>query len=103
MLEHLVKSWWITFFAPSGADNALPFLRQHFTLPDGGAPSPPQAQPKRKASTGKKGAPALPTAKIAVIGPTTASHVRDTLKLEVTAIATQPSPEALANAVKAAI
>ncbi|KAH8115053.1 hypothetical protein DFH11DRAFT_1591151 [Phellopilus nigrolimitatus] len=83
-----VKTWWITFFAPSSADYALPYLREHFTLPD----STQQKQKWRK-----KGPPA---AKIAAIGPTTAAHVCDTLKLHVAAIAAKPGPEELAAAIK---
>ncbi|KAI5119288.1 hypothetical protein M0805_008067 [Coniferiporia weirii] len=83
-----VKTWWIALFAPSGADHALPFLREHFTLPG-------DTQQQKKKT--KKG---LPVAKIAAIGPTTAGHLRDVLKLEVAAVAAKPVPEELAAAIK---
>ncbi|KAK0215644.1 tetrapyrrole biosynthesis, uroporphyrinogen III synthase [Armillaria fumosa] len=60
--------WWIVFFAPSAAEFVLPFLKEQFDLD---------------------------SVKIAVIGPTTATFLGETLGLRVDAIPTKPSPEEL--------
>ncbi|KAK0496489.1 tetrapyrrole biosynthesis, uroporphyrinogen III synthase [Armillaria luteobubalina] len=64
--------WWIVFFAPSAAEFVLPFLKEQFDLD---------------------------SVKIAVIGPTTATFLRETLGLRVDAIPTKPSPEELMKAI----
>ncbi|KIK93597.1 hypothetical protein PAXRUDRAFT_144734 [Paxillus rubicundulus Ve08.2h10] len=72
---------WVVYFAPSAAEFVTPFLYDMFEL--GGQ------------STAKS------TLKIAVIGPTTASFLRDTLKLQVDVVASKPTPEMLSSAVAA--
>ncbi|PKI85218.1 uroporphyrinogen-III synthase [Malassezia vespertilionis] len=72
---------WLVFFSPSGGDYALPDLRAY-----GWIPAP--------------GTPALPThPKIGCIGPTTAAWVRERLGMEPDAVAAQPSPAALRDAI----
>ncbi|KAK0449618.1 tetrapyrrole biosynthesis, uroporphyrinogen III synthase [Desarmillaria tabescens] len=66
--ERLKAPWWIVFFAPSAAEFVLPFLKEHFDID---------------------------SVKIAVIGPTTATFLRETLKLRVDAVPAKPSPEEL--------
>jgi len=83
-----VKNWWITFFAPSSSDFALPALREHFRF-ESPAESPSSTKSKKK----------LPTARIAAIGPTTASHLKDALSLSVDAVAAKPTPAELATAI----
>lgn len=76
------------------------------------APSSKSASPKssdnRKSKKKKKEANVnnsntiitqRPKARLAAIGPTTAAHLRDVLKLEVAAVASKPTPEAFAKAV----
>lgn len=76
------QNWgWVVYFAPSAAEFVTPFLHDVFEL--GGQ------------STEK------PTLKIAVIGPTTASFLRGTLKLQVNVVASKPTPESLSSAVVA--
>ena len=65
---------WIVFFSPSGGRYALPFLRE-----------------RRWIGTNR--------AKIACIGPTTASWVRDELGFEPHAVASTPTPTALREAI----
>lgn len=89
-LTSLAKSWWIVFFAPSGADYTLPSLREHFVLPVIGT----------QQTVKKKGPPA---ARIAAIGPTTATYLTDVLSLKVDAVAQKPGPADLATAIKAAL
>ncbi|PBK70585.1 tetrapyrrole biosynthesis, uroporphyrinogen III synthase [Armillaria solidipes] len=60
--------WWIVFFAPSAAEFVLPFLKEQFDLD---------------------------SVKIAAIGPTTATFLRETLGLRVDSILTKPLPEEL--------
>ncbi|KAK0192074.1 tetrapyrrole biosynthesis, uroporphyrinogen III synthase [Armillaria mellea] len=64
--------WWIVLFAPSAAEFVLPSLKEQFDLD---------------------------SVKIAVIGPTTATFLRETLGLRVDAIPTKPSPEELLRAI----
>ncbi|KAF8837893.1 tetrapyrrole biosynthesis, uroporphyrinogen III synthase [Paxillus ammoniavirescens] len=76
------QNWgWVVYFAPSAAEFVTPFLHDVFEF--GGQ------------STEK------PTLKIAVIGPTTASFLRDTLKLQVDVVSSKPTPESLSSAVVA--
>lgn len=84
MSRLLVNDWWITFFAPSGADFSLPILQKYFLLPGSSK------------SNQKKG---LPTVKIAAIGPTTAAHLREQLSIEVAAVAEKPNAQSLASAI----
>ncbi len=60
--------WWIVFFAPSAAEFVLLFLREQFDLD---------------------------TVNVGAIGPTTATFLRETLRLRVDAIPTTPWPEEL--------
>ena len=62
----------------------MPILREHFRL------SELDPSSKRKK---------LPLAKIAAIGPTTATHLREKLSLNVAAVAEKPGPEPLASAI----
>ncbi|KAJ7659943.1 tetrapyrrole biosynthesis, uroporphyrinogen III synthase [Mycena rosella] len=78
------NGWWIVFFAPSAAEFVTPFLRHHFDL---GAMDP-------TAST------RLP-ARIASIGPTTSTFLRDKLNLRVDAEAVKPKPDELLRAIVA--
>ncbi|KAF9235000.1 tetrapyrrole biosynthesis, uroporphyrinogen III synthase [Melanogaster broomeanus] len=74
------QNWgWVVYFAPSAAEFVTPFIRDIFQLRD--------FDPFKQSSTEK------PSLKIAVIGPTTASFLRDTLKLQVDVVAPKPTPE----------
>ncbi|KAF9221800.1 tetrapyrrole biosynthesis uroporphyrinogen III synthase [Gyrodon lividus] len=82
------QNWgWVVYFAPSAAEFVTPFLHNVFRL--GGLDTYPQTSTEK------------PTLKIAVIGPTTASFLQDTLKLQVDVVAPKPTPERLAGAVVA--
>ncbi|WFC97617.1 uroporphyrinogen-III synthase [Malassezia yamatoensis] len=72
---------WIAFFSPSGAEYALPDLRAQHWIPT------PDSN-----STAKQ-------PKIACIGPTTATWVRENLQFEPDAIAAQPTPASLREAI----
>ncbi|KLO10585.1 tetrapyrrole biosynthesis, uroporphyrinogen III synthase [Schizopora paradoxa] len=85
-----VKNWWIAFFAPSSSDYAMPALREQFRLESTSAPDSPTSTKSKKK---------IPAAKIAAIGPTTASHLKDTLSLHVDAVAAKPTPAELASAI----
>ncbi|KAJ7475764.1 tetrapyrrole biosynthesis, uroporphyrinogen III synthase [Mycena latifolia] len=78
------NNWWIVFFAPSAAEIVTPFLRHHFDL----RPMDPTFSPR------------LP-ARIASIGPTTSTFLRDTLRLQVDAEALKPAPDELLRAIVA--
>ncbi|KAK0496486.1 hypothetical protein EDD18DRAFT_1353254 [Armillaria luteobubalina] len=67
-----IMPWWMVFFAPSAAEFVLPFLKEQIDLG---------------------------SVKVAVIGPITATFLRETLKLRVDAIHTKLSPEDLLRAV----
>ncbi|KAJ6544758.1 tetrapyrrole biosynthesis, uroporphyrinogen III synthase [Mycena vulgaris] len=79
--EELTR-WWIVFFAPSSAEFVTPFLRHHFDL----------------RSTDSTSLKQLPT-RIASIGPTTSTFLRDKLNLWVDAEALKPTPEELLRAI----
>ncbi|WFD41699.1 uroporphyrinogen-III synthase [Malassezia psittaci] len=72
---------WIAFFSPSGAEYALPDLRAQHWIPTQDTNSAAK-QPK-----------------IACIGPSTATWVREKLQLEPDAIAAQPTPASLREAI----
>ncbi|KAL5525024.1 HEM4 [Sanghuangporus sanghuang] len=55
-----VKDWWIVIFAPSGADYAIPFLREHFTLPSSFS-SPPVTPSSAYSSGSLTYPPSTPT------------------------------------------
>ncbi|EEB96503.1 hypothetical protein MPER_04353, partial [Moniliophthora perniciosa FA553] len=77
--------WWIIFFAPSAAQFVLPFIQEHFELPE---------ETSNKSSNGSK-----PVARVAAIGPTTDTYLRETLHLRVDAMAAKPTPEDLVSAI----
>ena len=72
--------WWIVFFAPSAAEFVCPILHKFFSLP--------KVEPISAS---------LPTARIAAIGPTTASFLSETLQLLVDVVPSKPSPEELSK------
>ncbi|PSR78948.1 hypothetical protein PHLCEN_2v7252 [Hermanssonia centrifuga] len=74
------EDWWIVFFAPSAADFVAPILRRHFTIPE--VDSPPTAT------------------RIAAIGPTTSTFLRDKLRMRVDVLSRKPLPEALADGIE---
>ena len=85
--QFLVKTWWITFFAPSSSSFAIPHLRNHFEL---------------ASANGNSSASKRPVARIAAIGPTTANHLKDKLQLKVDVIAEKPKPQSLSKVIIAA-
>lgn len=85
-----VKNWWIAFFAPSSTDFAMPALREHFRVESTSTPESPSSTKSKKK---------FPVARIAAIGPTTASHLKDALSLHVDAVAAKPTPTELATAI----
>jgi len=74
--------WWIVFFAPSSAEFALPVLREHLAF------SPVDGEGNQDGRF----------CKVAAIGPTTMTHVREKCGVRVHAVAEKPSPEALGGA-----
>ncbi|KAJ7127091.1 tetrapyrrole biosynthesis, uroporphyrinogen III synthase [Mycena epipterygia] len=76
-------TWWIVFFAPSAAEFVTPFLRHHFDLR-----SSPTSLTRRPA-------------RIASIGPTTSTFLRDKLNIWVDAEALKPTPDDLLQAISA--
>ncbi|RDB17610.1 Uroporphyrinogen-III synthase [Hypsizygus marmoreus] len=74
-----VKPWWIVHFAPSAAGFVTPILKKHFTFSDSG----PQS------------------ARIAAIGPVTASFLRDELNIPVDVVSPSPTPQDLLAVVAA--
>ncbi|KAI1795419.1 tetrapyrrole biosynthesis uroporphyrinogen III synthase [Ganoderma leucocontextum] len=81
------KRWWIVHFAPSAAKHVSPVLQKYFDIPmqHGGVVS--------DVGTGNR------RARLAVIGPTTASALKTELKLSVDVVAAKPNPEALAEGI----
>ncbi|KAI6119106.1 tetrapyrrole biosynthesis, uroporphyrinogen III synthase [Pisolithus croceorrhizus] len=86
------EAWgWIVFFAPSAARHVYPALCDHFFF-------------RRLADTGgvdEHGHGRKEIAKVAAIGPTTASCLRDELGLRVDVVAPKPTPAELASAIVA--
>ncbi|KAJ7931433.1 tetrapyrrole biosynthesis, uroporphyrinogen III synthase, partial [Mycena leptocephala] len=78
--------WWIVFFAPSAAEFVTPFLRRHFDLRSADASTP--SLPQR-------------AARIASIGPTTSTFLRDKLNVSVDAVAFKPTPDDLLHSIGA--
>lgn len=80
---------WVVFFAPSAAEFTLPYLHKVFQIRD--------AYSSTRDSTGK------PTIKVAAIGTTTASALRDKLGLQVDVVpkkqASGDLPSGLASAI----
>ncbi|EDR09617.1 uncharacterized protein LACBIDRAFT_318859 [Laccaria bicolor S238N-H82] len=75
------SAWWIVYFAPSAAEFVTPILRRHFDF-------------SLSEKTGRK-------MKIASIGPTTATFLREVLELQVDAVASKPTPEELVSSIVA--
>ncbi|KAL0952797.1 hypothetical protein HGRIS_007022 [Hohenbuehelia grisea] len=81
-----ISGWWIVFFAPSAANFVTPVLRRHFILPS--------------TSEAWSQSPSVRLqARLAAIGPTTSSHLRDSLGLEVHVTASKPTAEDLVSAI----
>ncbi|KAG2125715.1 tetrapyrrole biosynthesis, uroporphyrinogen III synthase [Suillus clintonianus] len=83
-------SWgWVVYFAPSVAEFVTPVLRNHFVLPT------------VNSSTEKRGqlAEHHHLVKVATIGPTTESFLKQILKLSVAVTARNPKADDLADAV----
>ncbi|KAI0070877.1 tetrapyrrole biosynthesis uroporphyrinogen III synthase [Panus rudis PR-1116 ss-1] len=76
-----ITQCWIVYFAPSAADFVTPILREHFSLPSESVP------------------PSGGNVRLASIGPTTTTFLRDTLKLRVDVTAAKPNPDALVTAI----
>ena len=75
------SAWWIVYFAPSAAEFVTPILRRHFDF-------------SMSEENGRK-------MKIASIGPTTATFLREGLELQVDAVASKPTPEELVSSIVA--
>ena len=71
------EKWWICFFAPSAAAFAVPILKDFFDLPA------PNAGRDLSASTDR----------VAAIGPTTSSFLRNDLGIYVDVVSLTPTPE----------
>ena len=83
------QSWgWVVFFAPSAAEQVLPTLLDQFQFQGIDSSTPGFVGNKQRV-------------RIAVIGPTTASFMRDTLKLHVDVVAPRPTSKDLASAIAA--
>ncbi|KAJ4481004.1 tetrapyrrole biosynthesis, uroporphyrinogen III synthase [Lentinula aciculospora] len=80
---------WITFFAPSAAEFVYPYLQAHFCFRSIGTTQALIDDDR-------------PLVRIAAIGPTTASFLRDKLHLHVDAIPAKPNPESLIEAMRVA-
>ncbi|EJD34884.1 tetrapyrrole biosynthesis, uroporphyrinogen III synthase [Auricularia subglabra TFB-10046 SS5] len=80
---------WIVLFAPSATQFSLPFLEKHFILPGLGHQSEVSEQDGRR-----------PT-RLATIGPTTATFLRDKLSLDIAVAAPKPDAIQLAAALAA--
>ncbi|KAI0655687.1 tetrapyrrole biosynthesis uroporphyrinogen III synthase [Cubamyces menziesii] len=78
------ERWWIVYFAPSAANAVAPTIEKHFDLPTAESASPKDRR-----------------ARIACIGPTTATFLRNELHIEVAVVAEKPTPEALGEGIAA--
>ncbi|KAI0334255.1 tetrapyrrole biosynthesis uroporphyrinogen III synthase [Cubamyces sp. BRFM 1775] len=76
------ERWWIVHFAPSAANTVAPTLEKYFDMPSAANAS----------SVGRR-------ARIACIGPTTATFLRNELHVEVAVVAEKPTPEALSEGI----
>ena len=84
-------------FAPSGIDYTISHLTEHFILrSDSSESSVPEV------ADASSDAPTKLQAKLAAIGLTTATHLREHLRLDVSVVAAKPSAEELAKAIKSA-
>ncbi|KAI9061860.1 tetrapyrrole biosynthesis uroporphyrinogen III synthase [Trametes sanguinea] len=75
--------WWIVYFAPSAAKSVSPTIDKYFDSPRTSGSS---SSAKRRA-------------RIAAIGPTTSTFLREELGMEVTVVAEKPTPEALSEGI----
>ncbi|KAL7278482.1 hypothetical protein ACG7TL_007481 [Trametes sanguinea] len=77
------EPWWIVYFAPSAAKSVSPTIDKYFDSPrtDGMSPFA-----KRRA-------------RIAAIGPTTSTFLREELGMEVAVVAEKPTPESLSEGI----
>ncbi|EMD32831.1 hypothetical protein CERSUDRAFT_143432 [Gelatoporia subvermispora B] len=78
--------WWLVYFAPSAADFVTPTLREYFAL--------------RDVDSDRTGDAHLMRPRIAAIGPTTSTFLRDTLRLHVDVVPPRPSADALVSAIR---
>ncbi|KAI8992799.1 tetrapyrrole biosynthesis uroporphyrinogen III synthase [Trametes punicea] len=85
MAPDVDEYWWIVHFAPSAAKAVSPTLAKHFNL---------SASEKSLASLRRR-------ARIAAIGPTTSTFLREELGIDVAVVAEKPTPEALAEGIAA--
>ncbi|KIK71454.1 hypothetical protein GYMLUDRAFT_235777 [Collybiopsis luxurians FD-317 M1] len=83
--------FWIIFFAPSAAEFVYPHLQACFRFQS--------ATDSLSIQSGSD--QLLPLARIAAIGPTTASFLHDTLHLHVDVVAPKPNPHSLVEAIRA--
>ncbi|OSD03820.1 tetrapyrrole biosynthesis uroporphyrinogen III synthase [Trametes coccinea BRFM310] len=77
------EQWWIVYFAPSAAKSVSPTIDKYFDSPRTDGPSP---SAKRRA-------------RIAAIGPTTSTFLREELDMEVAVVAEKPTPESLSEGI----
>ena len=82
--EQASKPWWIVHFAPSSAKHVSPILKKYFDVP---------------MHDGVEGATGNRRARLAVIGPTTATALETELKMRVDVVAAKPNPEALVEGI----
>ncbi|CDO69959.1 hypothetical protein BN946_scf184836.g33 [Trametes cinnabarina] len=77
------EQWWIVYFAPSAAKAVAPTIDKYFDLraTDGHSTSAKRA------------------ARIAAIGPTTLTFLREDLKMEVAVVAKTPTPDSLSGGI----
>ncbi len=80
------KPWWIVHFAPSSAKHVSPILKKYFDI-------------HMRDGAGSENGLGGRRARLAVIGPTTASALEAELKMRVDVVATKPNPEALAEGI----
>ncbi|EJF55923.1 tetrapyrrole biosynthesis uroporphyrinogen III synthase [Dichomitus squalens LYAD-421 SS1] len=81
------ERWWIVYFAPSSAKYVSPILSRHFDIP------------LKDDATGNCSGTGSRGARLAAIGPTTASSLESDLELRIEVIAAKPTPESLANGI----
>ena len=82
--EQASKPWWIVHFAPSSAKHVSPILKKYFDVP---------MHDRVEGATGNR------RARLAVIGPTTATALETELKMRVDVVAAKPNAEALAEGI----
>lgn len=86
------RAWgWIVFFAPSAARHVYPALCDRFFF----------RRLNDTDGTGEHGHGSKEIAKVAAIGPTTASFLREEMGLRVDVVAPKPTPAELANTIAA--